>query len=245
MRKHRTRTFAVLAVVVIVATASVASAIGAGHFTAAGEHRIHRLANGSIAVPVSSQLLGHRVKAAGAPLSKRFDVFKRSGTRRSHFHGRAARIASIVAASPPSMPGPVVQRLGLDLGNVQYVDLGGGLYVWLYPGTNGACMLWPKADNPSGSGFVGSGDCNSQLSSIDLGNMVGEDPSTPGTGGKTVIGLAPDGVTSARVTLADGTTKSASVANNVYAVPVGDAGFTKVTLAGTGPAAGQTIPGNS
>jgi hypothetical protein len=150
-----------------------------------------------------------------SPLARHFRVFR---NRRAH----AADFAT------PAMAQILTQQYGLELDQTQVVTLSPSLRVWLYPGTQGACMYWP--DNEPRAGLVRSGICNPIMSSIESGDMVGEDTAAPGTGGGTVIGLVPDGVTSATVTLSDGTQRTVPVANNVYSAPAGAQGFQSVSL---------------
>lgn len=240
----RKRTMAVLATVTVVGVVAVVGAAQAsrsGHAAASsrlgagGTSTLDTSRNPLLArTRYSPQLSAPRAQANLVTLRRRFGVLRRSSS--AHVGRRSD--GRVVAGGPSPWElrfAPVqIARYGLDLADAQYVPINGAFGVVVVPGSSGACMRWPEADQSEG--VIGGGVCSPDLADIKAGGLTGTDQITPGTNARTVIGLVPDGVTSVRVGLSDGATKVVTPSSNVFAVNAGTSTYTSVAVrAGSGP----------
>jgi hypothetical protein len=116
-----------------------------------------------------------------------------------------------------------------------YVQPSPSVGLWVVPATTGLCDFVPRPLPGEPSHTVGGCDTTATVvAGQDIGEIV------PPGGTPIVIGLAPDGISSVLVRNQDGTTQTATVVNNTYAV-TGDDEYIELTLQGTGAAAGHVI----
>jgi hypothetical protein len=122
-----------------------------------------------------------------------------------------ARVGAI-AARPgqfPGVPKDIASTWDLAVGDATQITNSAGLDLWLVPGSAGTCLVWRDLPPQFGGG---GGDCvpNGMALAGELSPISG------GPAGVTVIGLAPNGNPTVRLALADGSSESVPVSQNVY-----------------------------
>jgi hypothetical protein len=223
----RQKMTAVLGTLAIVGAGSASAAIAnssgqAAHGKVLGQRHTH-----AVHGPVAASTPGRRVRVSRS-LTAHFHAF--SGTR-----ARAASAADINAVSAGLAPLAALGRTyGADASQATGTTVGpAGVKVWIVPGTTGACLV--DVEGPQGAGS----DClrsaavlAGHLWTVDAVHYAGSAPQ------ETLIGVAPDGYSSATVNWSDGTTSTLPVTANIYSTPIGaHAGWKSVTLTGATAAA--------
>jgi hypothetical protein len=145
--------------------------------------------------------------AVSARLDRIFRVLQRANVRA---HG-----ASVATDAQP-LPAAVVEGLSHQVGMEPSaaVFAGGAYATWVVPGSTEVCLMH-EALTPQD---VPGGVCGS-IQAAEHGLAV---TSEDAAGAPVILGLAPDGNTSVKVTNADGTTESVPVTNNVYEIASGE-----------------------
>jgi hypothetical protein len=139
---------------------------------------------------------------------------------------RASRALAWSSAGPagrfPGIPRDLVSGWGLAVGDAAAIANRIGLNLWLVPGTRGTCFAWTELDPGLGGG---GGDCVPNS----LALAGGFSPIDGRRDEVIVVGLAPDGNKAVTLTVADGSSESVPVAQNVYLAKARN-GFRTVTL---------------
>lgn len=166
--------------------------------------------SGALASSPSASKRAISTKLTVSPVLYR--VFTVLRYHRAHAHGAA------VDANAQSLPGFVandMERTGVDVSAAVFA---GGTYpTWVIPGAKNVCLVVDAtegqsvAKDPGGWGAV----CGSVTGATERGIALTTENAT---GAPIVVGLAPNGNGTVKVTNTDGTAEEQQVVNNVYEV---------------------------
>jgi hypothetical protein len=146
---------------------------------------------------------------------------------------RAPTAADVV---PASVPVAFSQSSGANLTLARRVAGEGGAEAWIIPGSGSTCILARVAQYRIG-GAVCTSTTAARAGELNVQSAGSQQP-----GAELLAGLVPDGVGSVSMTLADGTTTTEAVHENVYLALVRGA---VVAISASGPQGALSIPAMS
>jgi hypothetical protein len=223
----RQKMAAVLGTLAIVGAGSASAAIANGSGEAAhgkvlGQRHTH-------VTHAPAVLAGHRGRVR---VSRELTAHFRSLRAATARTAGAADLSTISAALAPLSA--LGKTYGADPAQAVGTTVGpAGVKVWLVPGSDGACLVDVEGPQGAGNGCSSSAAVTAgDMWTVDAVHYAGSAPQ------ETLIGVAPDGYSSATVNWSDGTTSTLPVTANIYSTPIGaHAGWKSVTLTGATAAA--------
>jgi hypothetical protein len=147
---------------------------------------------------ISSTGYASPVQSADDNQRRSFGILRRTRTSKDELTGEGARIVA-TGAQPAVAANPDLSQNALTTPS--------GATVWVVPGNGSLCLV----------SSAGTDMCNTTEAG-QAGYVAGVEP--VGLSGYRVQGMAPDGVTSTTLELADGTTQRTDVQANVYAFEI-------------------------